>query len=82
MQRNFDDLQVEFGKDIEVEGELAQIAESQGWNVGELIDFIKDNGIVLKAQEVSLQVCRFLLCLPMIEIVKLLTNPTPSTWFS
>ena len=30
LQRNVDDLQVEIGKDIEVEGELAQIAESQG----------------------------------------------------
>ena len=79
MQRNVDDLQVEIGKVSEVEGELAQIADSQGSNIGELIELIKDNGIVLKAQEVSLQVCRFLLCLPMIEIMKLLANPTPST---
>lgn len=51
LQRNVDDLQVEVGKVSEVEGELAQIAESQGSNVGELIDLVKDNGIVLKAQE-------------------------------
>ena len=55
LQRNVDDLQVEVEKVSEVEVELAQIAESQGTNVGELMDLVKVNGIVIKAQQVSLQ---------------------------
>ena len=38
LQRNVDELQVEIGKVSEVEGELAQIADSQGSNIGKLIE--------------------------------------------
>ena len=53
LQRNVDDLQVEVGKVSEVEAELAQIAESQGSNVDDLMELVKENGVILKAQEVS-----------------------------